>query len=74
MVDLLTDVLDTLIAESRTNVRRLKGFSDQPMFPKTLYPSVINLTHAETLRLDMLGSVYEELGEVSVFNIDDHVS
>lgn len=63
MADSLSDALDAMIAESRGNIRRLKGFADQPLFPKALYPPVIDLMHAETLRLDMLRSVYEDLGE-----------
>jgi hypothetical protein len=73
MADSLTDVLDGMIAESCANSRRLKGFADQPFFPKALYSSVIDVMHAETLRLDMLRSVYEELGEVSALQFD-HVS
>jgi hypothetical protein len=70
MADSLTDVLDAMIAESHANIRRLKGFADQPFFPRALYPSVINVMQAETLRLDMLRFVYEELGEVSPLNFD----
>ncbi|HTW48440.1 MAG TPA: hypothetical protein VMD92_10845 [Acidobacteriaceae bacterium] len=63
MGDSLTDALDTMIEEARANIRRLKGFADRPFFPRDLYPTVIDVMHAETLRLDMLRSVYEELGE-----------
>jgi hypothetical protein len=62
MTGSLTDALDDMITESRANIRRLKGFTDQPLFPRALYPSVVAVMHAETLRLDMLRSVYEELG------------
>jgi hypothetical protein len=66
----LTDALDGMIAESCANIRRLKGFAEQPFFPKALYPFVIDVMHAETLRLDMLRTVYEELGEVSARHSD----
>ncbi|HTV13062.1 MAG TPA: hypothetical protein VME68_00015 [Acidobacteriaceae bacterium] len=62
MAGSLTDALDDMIEESRANIRRLKGFAEQPMFPKALYPSVIDVMHAETLRLEMLRSVFEDLG------------
>jgi hypothetical protein len=63
MADSLADVLDAMMTESRDNIRRLNGFADQPLFSKLLYPVVIDVLQAETLRLDMLRSVYEELGE-----------
>jgi len=63
MADSLSDALDAMIEESRTNIRRLKGFAEQPLFPRDLYPPVVDLMHAETLRLDMLRSVYEDLGQ-----------
>lgn len=62
MAGSLTDALDDMIEESRANIRRLKGFADQPFFPRALYPSVIDVMQAETLRLEMLRTVYEELG------------
>jgi hypothetical protein len=70
MADSLTDALDTMIAESRANIRRLKGFAEQPFFPKALYPSVVEVMHAETLRLDMLRTVYEELGDQSTQHLE----
>jgi hypothetical protein len=70
MADSLTDALDAMIEEARVNIRRLKGFADQPLFPRALYPFVIDVLHTEILRLDMLRSVYEELGEVSTPTFD----
>lgn len=70
MADSLTDVLDTMIDESRSNIRRLKSLADQRFSPKALNPSVIHVIHAETLRLDMLRLVYEELGEVADLDLD----
>lgn len=63
MADSLADTLDSMIEESRSNIRRLKGFAEQPFFPRALYPPVVDLMHAETLRLDMLRSVFEDLGQ-----------
>jgi hypothetical protein len=59
----LADVLDDMISESRGNIQRLNTFAEQPFFPKLLYPVVVDVLQAETLRLDMLRSVYEELGD-----------
>lgn len=59
----LADVLDEMMTESRDNIRRLNGFADQPFFSRVLYPVVVDVLQAETLRLDMLRSVFEELGE-----------
>lgn len=62
MAGSLTDALDDMIEESRANIRRLRGFAEQPLFPKALYPSVIDVMQAERLRLEMLRTVYEDLG------------
>lgn len=62
MAGSLTDALDDMIEESRANIRRLKGFADQPLFPRALYPSVVDVMQAETMRLEMLRTVYENLG------------
>jgi hypothetical protein len=63
MASSLADVLDEMITESRGNIQRLNVFAEQPFFPRLLYPVVIEVLQAETLRLDMLRTVYEDLGD-----------
>jgi hypothetical protein len=59
----LADVLDNMITESRGNIQRLTTCASQPLFPRVLYPVVIDVLQAEKLRLDMLRTAYEDLGE-----------
>jgi hypothetical protein len=60
------DTLDAMIEEANHNVQRLRDLADTPLLPKGLYVTVINVLQAETLRLDMLRSVYQELGDAPV--------
>jgi hypothetical protein len=59
----LADTLEDMIQESNDNVRRLKDLADYPFLSKSLHCVVIDVMQAETLRLDMLRSIYQELDE-----------
>lgn len=59
----LADTLEDMIQESNQNVRRLQDLVDFAFLPKTLQSIVIDVMQAETLRLDMLRSVYQELDD-----------
>lgn len=59
----LADTLEDMIQESNHNVRRLKDLADFAFLPKTLQSIVIEVMHAETLRLDMLRSAYQDLDD-----------
>jgi hypothetical protein len=61
----LADTLEDMIQESNQNVRRLKDLADYPFLSKSLQCVVIDVMQAETLRLDMLRSIYQELDEHS---------
>jgi hypothetical protein len=61
----LADTLEEMIQESNHNVRRLKDLADFAFLPQDLQCVVIDMMHAEKLRLDMLRSVYEDLGDTS---------
>ena len=63
------DTLDAMIEEANHNVRRLRDLADSPFLPKGLQFAVINVLHAETLRLDMLRSAYQELGDAPVTDL-----
>ncbi len=52
-----------MIEESQRNIRRLRGLADVPLLDGTLRCAVVDILHAEGLRLEMLRSAYEELGE-----------
>jgi hypothetical protein len=60
----LADTLESMIQESNLNVRRLKDLADFAFLPKSLKSVVIDMMHAETLRLDMLRTVYQDLDDV----------
>jgi hypothetical protein len=59
----LADTLEDMIQESNHNVRRLKDLADFAFLPKSLHCVVIDVMQAETLRLDMLRTIYQELDE-----------
>jgi hypothetical protein len=59
----LADTLEDMIQESNHNVRRLKELADFVFLPKSLQHVVIDMMQAETLRLDMLRSIYQDLDE-----------
>jgi hypothetical protein len=60
----LADTLEEMIQESNNNVRLLKDMASSPYLPKALEYAVTDVIHAETLRLDTLRSIYQELGEL----------
>jgi hypothetical protein len=68
----LADTLEDMIQESNENVRRLKDLAAYPFLSKALQCVVIDVMQAETLRLDMLRSVYQDLDE-DPSNIHHHV-
>jgi hypothetical protein len=59
----LADTLEDMIQESNQNVRRLKDLVDFAFLPKPLQSIVIDMMQAETLRRDMLRSIYQELDD-----------